>query len=302
MKYFFTFLLFFSVFISKGQSGNYIDSTSTWYEFFGASDGINIYKDNNRYFIEGDTTISGTVYYKLYWDKLDSIFDAFTDTFLLVNFYQHVYQGGLREDSLKRFYLYYPGQSSESLLFDFNLNVGSALPNMISNYGCVNPPYVIQSIDTMYLGSTIVKHYNLPPSIFNKSLYEGIGASGGFIWQGSLCTMFESGACLIAYKKGSDSLFINNCGQAITALAETSKEEEVKIYPNPTHDEIRVQISPEAFNAYRVIDDKGVEQLRGEIDAIGLTIISLRELKSGHYTITLKNLSGRESTRKIVKM
>ncbi|HOS47481.1 MAG TPA: T9SS type A sorting domain-containing protein [Bacteroidia bacterium] len=302
MKYFFTFLLFFCVFISKGQSGNYIDSTSTWYEFFGAIDGINIYKDNNRYFIDGDTTISGTIYHKLYWDKLDSIFDAFTDSFLLVNFYQHVYQGGLREDTLKRFYFYYPGQSSESLLFDFNLNVGSALPNMISNYGCVNPPYVIQSIDTIYLGSTIVKHFNLPPAIFNKSLYEGIGASGGFIWQGSLCTMFESGACLIAYKKGNDSLFINNCGQAITALSETSKEGEVKIYPNPAHDEIRVQLDTRTYKAYQVIDDKGIEKLRGNIDTNGLTIISLRGLKSGHYTITLKDVNGREISRKIVKM
>lgn len=302
MKYLFTLLLFFSVNISNAQTGNYIDSTSTWYEFFGATDGINIYKDNNRYFIDGDTTISGTVYHKLYWDKLDSIFDAFTGSFLLVNFYQHVYQGGLREDSLKRFYLYYPGQSSENVLFDFNLNVGSSLPNMISNYGCVNPPYVIQSIDTLYLGSSVVRHFNLPPSMFSKSLYEGIGASGGLIWQGSLCTMFESAACLIAYKKGNDSLFINSCGQTITAVHETLLEEEVKIYPNPTFDEIKFQLSPGAFTDFIVIDGKGTERIQGKINKSGSLIISLQELNAGHYAINFNDQKGRKISKKIVKM
>lgn len=301
MKYCFTFLFLLTVCLTKAQSGNYIDSTSTWYEFFGASDGINHYKDNNRYFIDGDTTISGTIYHKLYWDKLDSVFDAFTDTFLLVNFYQHVYQGGLREDSLKRFYLYYPGPSSESLLFDFNLSVGSSLPNMISNYGCVNPPYIVQSIDTLYLGSTMVKHFNMPPSLFNKSLYEGIGASGGFIWQGSLCTMFESGACLMAYKKGNDSLFINNCGQTVTAVTEIQCEEELKVYPNPSRDEITVRLTPGKFTNYKVIDDLGNEKMKGEIKMKGSLIISLRELFSGHYVINFNDHNGRNISRNIIK-
>lgn len=301
MKYFFTFLLFLSVFISKGQSGNYIDSTSTWYEYFGAADGINIYKDNNRYYIDGDTTISGTIYHQLYWDKLDSVFDGFTDTFLLVNYYQHVYQGGLREDSLKRFYLYYPGQTSESLLFDFNLSVGSPLSNMISNYGCNQPPMTIQSIDTVYLGSTIIQNFHLPISIFNKTLYEGIGGSGGFIWQGSLCTMFESGACLIAYKKGNDSLFISNCGQTLTAVSQVSLEDEIKIYPNPTQDEISVKLSPGKFSNYSVVDQLGNEKISGKITVNGFLSISLRDLFAGHYIINFNDHNGKRISRKIAK-
>lgn len=301
MKYFFTFLFFISVFVSKGQSGNYIDSTSTWYEFFGAADGINIYKDNIRYYIDGDTTISGVVYHQLYWDKQDSVFSAFTSNFVTVNNFQHIYQGGLREDATKKFYLYYPGQSSESLLFDFDLSLGSALPDMISNYGCNQPPMTIQSIDTVYLGSTIIKNFHLPVSIVNKTLYEGIGGSGGFIWQGSLCTMFEAGACLIAYKKGNDSLFINNCGQTLTAVSQVSTEEDIKIYPNPSQDEISVKLTPGKYSNYKVVDYLGNEKISGKIAVNDFLSISLRDLFAGHYVINFNDHNGKKISRRIVK-
>lgn len=52
-----------------------------------------------------------------------------------------------------------------------------------------------------------------------STIYEGIGSSGGIIWSGTLYQAFEVGGCLIAYKKGLDSLYIN-CGLGITGILE----------------------------------------------------------------------------------
>jgi len=71
-------------------------------------------------------------------------------------------------------------------------------------------------------------------------MYEGIGATGGLFWQGSLCEGIESGACLIAYRKGSDSLFIN-CGLGITGINTLEEKIYPKIYPNPTTDQISIE-------------------------------------------------------------
>jgi hypothetical protein len=113
--------------------------------------------------------------------------------------------------------------------------------------------------------------------------------------------MFESGACLIAYKKGNDSLFINNCGQTVTAVSQVSREEELKIYPNPAQDEISVKLIPGKYSNYSVIDALGNEKMSGKIAVNDFLIISLRDLISGHYAINFNEHNGKKISRRIVK-
>ena len=279
----------FSASVKAQITNPYLDSTSTWYEIFGGANGITIYKDYNKYFFDGDTVISGNNYYKLYWNQIDSIWDAFTQNFMTVNYYNHVYQGGLREDSLKRFYLMYQSQTVESLLFDFNLSVGDSLPDMTSNYGCNNPPGTVANIDTVYLGSQALKQFHFPPGIFNKTLYEGIGSSGGLIWSGSLCQAIEVGGCLIAYKKGIDSLYIN-CGLGTTGILGTSKKEYINIFPNPTSEHFTITfsdfINKGLVEIYNIFGEKVIQEI---IDSTNKKVINLKNTSTGIYFIKVFN-------------
>lgn len=278
----------------------YLDSTSTWYELFGGyAPPAYTYLDYNKYYFEGDTIISGNNYYKLYWDQIDSTWDFFTDSFLAVNYSNHIYQGGLREDSTKRFYMCYPSQTSESVLFDFNFSVGDSLTNMIVNYGCNTPPYTVTNIDTVYLGSQSLKRFHFPPGLFNKTLYEGIGSSGGLIWSGSLCQAFEVGGCLIAYKKGLDSLYIN-CGLGTNGIFETAKKEIVTIFPNPTSGYFTITFSgltnKGSVEIYNTIGEKVFEDKIHSSSQMG---INLKSISSGIYFVRLVD-SGKSYCKKLI--
>jgi hypothetical protein len=96
-----TVTVMLSAFVKAQIINSYLDSTSTWYELFGGSNGITIYKDYNKYFFDG-TIVSGKNYYKLYWNQIDSVWDAFTQNFMTVNYYNHIYQGGFKRRFTKK--------------------------------------------------------------------------------------------------------------------------------------------------------------------------------------------------------
>jgi len=251
MKNTLTLLVFFAVLnCGKAFAQNYLDSTSTWYEVQGGAYLYFDYTNYNKYYVGGDSVISGNVYHKIYLDGIDSTFDLWHgDT--TVSYIINQYQGGLREDLLKRFYMCYPNHSSDTLLFDFNLSVGSAVPNSISMSGCNNPPDTVTAIDTVYLGAQPLKHFHLLASAFGKTLYEGICGSGGLIWDGSMCQFFETGACLIAYKKGSDSLYIN-CGLGANGIPEITNRS-MSVFPNPALPGSKITFTYPVSNGFREI-------------------------------------------------
>jgi hypothetical protein len=284
-------LIINSFYTAAQNPSQYLDSTSTWYEVQGGffAPGYN-YINHNKYYFDNDTTISGNNYYQLYWDQIDSTWNSFTGAFIAVNYNNHIYQGALREDSLKRFFIIYQSQSTESLLFDFNLTIGDSLPDMVANYGCNNPPATVTNIDTLFLGAQALQHFYLPPGLLNKTLYEGIGSSGGFIWYGSLCQMIETGACLIAYKKGADSLYIN-CGQAITGISENRLEISSKIFPNPASQYITiVNASRRTFRLYNSVGSVVLETKLSENHTTGQVNISM--LSNGIYFWQILDVNG----------
>lgn len=272
-------LLFFSLPSNSQITNSYIDSTSTWYELSGSFDGFNIYVTHSKYYIDGDTLLMGNNYYKVYIDQIDSIWDFFTNNFTSTITSNHYYMGGLREDSLKRFYFFYMTQNAELLLFDFNVTLGDTLPDMESNYGCNIPPDTVTAIDTVYLGTQPVRHFSL--SSYWKSMYEGIGSSGGFIQSGSLCQFIESGACLIAYTRGLDSLYIN-CGAATTGIFNISKTDHLMISPNPAFDHFTIRNESASQITFQLFDTFGKKVIELSTKNVS-TLISADKLISGLY-------------------
>lgn len=224
--------------------------------FYGTTQFNNI-TDYNKYYFDSDTIISGNKYYKLYRDQIDSIFDIATHLFIDTNYYNHIYLAAIREDSLKQFFVYFPGQTSENLLHNFNLAVGDSLPDMISSMGCNVPPNVVTFIDTVYFGMQPLKKFHFA-NLINRVYYEGIGASTGLLWQGAMCIGYCTGSCLVAYKRGLDSLYIN-CGVGATDLSENFIINDINIFPNPVSDFFIIEknnAAPLTFQFYNSMGDE----------------------------------------------
>lgn len=275
----------------------YLDSTSTWYEEAGAADGINIYKDYNTYYIDGDTTVASVTYYKLYYDQIDSVWSFFTSLFSYVNNNHRVYAGGLREDNQKKFFMLYAGQTIENLMFDFNLVSGDSLPDMTSVYGCNMPRNVVTTIDTIMFGAQPLQRFHFNPGLFNKTMYEGIGCSGGLIRFGSLCQAFEAGACLTAYKKGNDSIYFG-CGAATTGLIENQTQHLAEVYPNPADGQLTVSSIEAGQQTFQLYDRLGRLVLHQTID-MKEERINTTDLSGGLYFWTINKNGATQAAGKI---
>ena len=125
-----------------------------------------------QYSLQGDTTINGVVYHKLYKN---------VDSFDKPNFR---YAGALREQD-KKIYFYGFGYSwsteptmfnSERLIYDFNKSVGDNVYSDLDNYYL----YTIVAIDSVKIGTEFRKRYKL--SVANEYIIEGIGNIAGGIF------------------------------------------------------------------------------------------------------------------------
>ena len=193
---------------------NYINYSSVWGMKSGSSDGVNNYVSHFRYYINGDTTIGTYNYFKLNVIGVDSIIPINSGSPSDTSF--NYYIGALREDIAKKFYFIPKNQSSENILFDFNLTIGSSLPNNLGNQGCNSPQLVVQSLDSVYLGTTHLKRFQTNNTLVNR-LIEGVGSEGGLIEQGSMCLGIEFNSYLLYYTKDADTLTIDPAGQNVVA-------------------------------------------------------------------------------------
>ncbi len=110
------------------------------------------YESGNRFFFQGDSTINGVQY---------NILQAYNIISLVPPYYCHPYAvdgsvfypfAYMREDTvLKKVFIYDTWFNTESLQYDFSVNVGDTLDSL---YGPWTPPQVIiTSIDTVVLNN-----------------------------------------------------------------------------------------------------------------------------------------------------
>jgi hypothetical protein len=220
----------------------------------------------------------------------------------------------LREDSLKRFYFFGEFVTADSLLYDFNLTTGDTLQNTLSNWGCNNPPMTVTSVNTVYLGTTPLNKFNLSyQAPFYKSLYEGIGGSGGLFRTSSLCEFIESGSCLIAYKKGNDSLYIN-CGLEATIIFESPDSNNyINLFPNPAttsftiYPEYSGRFTISEIEIYNTMGEKRLTVSAGSTHRPTLSKgegvrVDVSSLPAGVYFVAVTYDKGNKITRKFIKL
>ena len=150
------------------------DSSDTWMDVNGCTNGSCYYSSTKRYTINGDTTIGLNTYAKLFVkEKYELGSDQGQWCPEGVSYYEY-YFGAIRESGKKVFVV--PAASSEYLAYDFNLTVGDTAPSPKNTPG--NELFrVIWSIDSVLVYGVYRKRYNINPPY--TIIIEGIGSSTG---------------------------------------------------------------------------------------------------------------------------
>lgn len=253
------------------------------------------------YFIKGDTLVNGTLYHKIYKNGYSHEHCNFGNTVNNWFYYDSVYTGAYREDTLtKTVYFLFANNSSECLLYDFDLNVGDTIKDacQISLWGTVS------SIDSILIDSNYRKRINF--SSF-QSLIEGIGTTSGLI---EPFFSLEIGATLLCFKQNNQILYPDTATTCdlITASGEIENPvKDLKIFPNPASAELNINfiidkqsfVELHLFNSLgekiKVFTEGNIKQGENRIN------FSAEDIPKGIYFLRIK-IDENEITKKIVKL
>lgn len=233
-KILFIYLLIFIGVNQDTKAQNYTNSSTAWLNYL---DYFDLYRH------EVYTTVSvidvvileDTILHKLEAIGLDSAFNA-ADEFIVLDTFSYTYY--LREDA-QQFYYRTLLNSTEYLIYDFNLSVGDTVLN---NFG---DPYqdstiIVTSIDTLEIGQLKRKRFHT--NMTEYFLIEGIGSNNDF----SRNPTIGNGNRLICYKSNEDIITINSeftCTLPIsTSISDPSfRNFNLSISPNPFSTTTRIE-------------------------------------------------------------
>ena len=220
-------------------------SQSNIYHTFPANDAVwressGGYQSENckdyQYIITGDTLVEDFVYHKLQLSGVQYAEDneGFCTSFIIAYFNEYI--GAFREDTLNKKIYYLPSLSStDTLLYDFDLNLGDSLPPTFTNNQAFFHNYV-SLVDSTLIGSTYRRMLGIstPQSQNYTYLIEGIGSTFGLL--GQIMPQFEYGSILECFIQNGMTLYpdtINPCTLVSIENNHHIQDPITEIYPNP---------------------------------------------------------------------
>ena len=240
-----TFIILFCTVIFSGaftQTNVYFplpsDSTD-WREYAGGFQ--NGYCSDYQYFISGDTLINGLLYKKITKMGVVYIQDIQGYCTNIIDYYYTInYAGAYRNDSVNKkvygmFYIF----TSDTLLYNFNLNLGDTLPPSALN----NPARgtnVVTGLDSVLIGNHYHKRFAISwANWYNShvSLIEGIGSTYGLF--GLLTPIGQQGTTLYCVVENGQTVYHNPsypCDLFTGILNKVPKDFQFELFPNPVQD------------------------------------------------------------------
>jgi hypothetical protein len=195
------------------------------------------------------------------------------------------YVGALRDDSIsKKAFFVFQNESNDSLLYDYNLNVGDTIKGCIS----IND-VIVTSVDSIIIGSHERKKWNYSSTGF---IIQGIGTDAGLI--DIINTGGGTFSSLICVKDSSSTIFTSGhysemgCNLIYEELNEINSVNNVNCYPNPFYTETSLQTNKLFKNATLTIYNSYGQMVKQIDNLAGQTIIFQRDnLPSGLYFFRL---------------
>jgi hypothetical protein len=301
----FTIITFFICLNIKAQTNVYYpfpDSNAVWNETSWYIDNIVMayYTTPTIFFLAGDTIISTQQYKKI----LSSGYtNRSTYPFTNFNYFSNKYAGAIRQDSIHKKVYYSNTYFTDTLLYDFNLNIGDTLPASYVNFQ--NSNYV-SSIDSILIGSSYRKQYHISVrgSSFSGdsnyvSIIEGIGSTFGLTYP--LMPPGEAGSTLNCFSQNNVTLFINpqgNCDLTLSVKELSIPSSSFQISPNPNSSSFTIQPSNNIKQTLQIFDVNGKMVLNQSIN--GKTTIDATNLADGVYNLSLLSNEGIINKRLII--
>ncbi len=217
--------------------------------------------------IHGDTLIDGVLYYKLY-----STFHFSTTAILpypqppLTTFSQAIVGPTfIRHDTFENKVYYLPSvDSTERIIYDFNLQVGEATPMQSPFMGSTG---VIDSIENgSFFGTSVKKFYTSKneggPVAEENYIIEGMGGSNGLTYYQPVLLLVSGGiftTSLVCFQSG-DSIYSRINGECpfleyVSTVNDPSEEYIVSVSPNPTQGFYSLLVSEGLRNANFIVTD-----------------------------------------------
>lgn len=253
-----------------------------------------------QYYIEGDTIINSQIHKCLY--RSEVVTEVVTCDSLGMPPSPPIpgYVGALREDSIEnRIYYVYPNTSEDSLLYDYNLNVGDSLQGSLVYWDGLplNKPIVV-SIDSVDVSGNLRRRWNLSPieypwGTITPYILESIGFSFGLIEPIVTVSLSLTDKNLVCVKSGEDVIYSSgypsNYGCNFVSIPQVrSKTPDLTLYPNPSKGQFKIDSDLERFLSVEVYNIQG-QIIYTESNLNSNSGVDLKGIKSGIYYVRFYN-------------
>jgi hypothetical protein len=238
------------------------------------------------YIIQGDTIIGANNYHKIFLAWMIEHWTCFGLNFSSPGYYN----GAIRQDTVARsVYFVDRFDSTERILYDFNLNVGDTIRGYLMSNGCPTDS-IIREVDSVFINGNYRKRWRVDLFYGPNYIIEGIGFTGGpFI---PVCSWFEGGAVLVCCTQDNvvlfqDSLYTStpDLCELLDAVKEDVTASNVSLIPNPMHS-VAVLNTNIHSGKLLIYDCYGKKVRESEIESENI-LLEREDLKDGIYFFQL---------------
>jgi len=242
--------------------------------------------------ISGDTIVGGLSYHKLITPYIQSVASGCGGM-------SAGYLGAIRQDAAQRKVFYLPPSAgSEQLLYDFNLAAGDTVKGYTESQAY--PRDVVQSVDSVLVGNSYRKRWNLP--CYDIHIIEGIGSTYGLFQFSPGCITDAPDFAINCFKQNGQTLYPDptaNCGLITSVNSPAGIDRKIRISPNPSHGSFTVEFEPGMkITAFRLTDLPGRVILSQQ--TLGQVLFNVHNLHSGIYLLTASGKDGRITATRVV--
>jgi len=213
------------------------NSNAIWNIYFSSAcifGGIDV--ENYSITISEDTVINTQIYHKLNIPFVQYDTDGFCGIVHVAG-----YKGAIRQDALNKKVFYIPPtDSTEQLLYDFNMQVGDTVKGFLETFSYQDDTVI--SIDSVMVGSTYRKRWNIN-NCYNMYLIEGIGSTYGLIEYSPGCIVDQSYYIISCFQQNGQTLYpdtTTNCQIISSVNSNDEIYNQVKVFPNPSTGVIKI--------------------------------------------------------------
>lgn len=246
--------------------------------------------------VSGDTVINGLNYKRLISHGFVNLStQGFCSQVLLS------YLGAVRNDTAAKKVFFCPfAQSTEELLYDFNMQVGDTLTGVLNSY--------LQDQNTVYAKDSVLVNGSyrnrwMVDSCYSISIVEGIGSVFGLIAPLPGCITDGDYYQLQCYTENNVVVYPPNAGPCalIDKLTETDvASKEILLFPNPSNNAFFIESNTVILEQLALYDISGKLVRSARLNGVKKYLIE--GLESGYYTLQLTGSDTKVYNKKLIKL